>query len=411
MGINHTLHSLFLSNNDIGGSIPSALCESTFLEVLDLSNNNLSGEIPECIGKSQEYLTIIDMSKNNLLGGISVSICSSKYVSLLKFSSNGLTGEFPSLQNCKGLVILDLGYNKFFGAIPLWIGESLTHLTILDLRSNMFSGSIPQQLAQLGYLQILDLSSNKLSGQIPRSFGNFSWRALKEGRIDRIDNMSFKGYIISLSMDVKGQELTILKILYLVESIDLSANNLSGEIPDEITDLQTLQYLNLSRNNLIGHIPEKIGEMQSLESLDLAMNKLSGDIPQSLSALTFLSHLNLSYNNLSGVIPTGNQLQTLEDPSIYIGNPYLCGPPSARNCSANEINYMDNKEPKDKFEWLWIYFSVVLGYLFGFAVFYGVLLLNNAWRSAYFSMIDIVCDKLCIVTKVTLGKLRQRHRR
>ncbi|XP_020082477.1 leucine-rich repeat receptor protein kinase MSP1-like [Ananas comosus] len=404
------LHSLFLSNNDIGGSIPSALCESTFLEVLDLSNNNLSGEIPECIGKSQEYLTIIDMSKNNLLGGISVSICSSKYVSLLKFSSNGLTGEFPSLQNCKGLVILDLGYNKFFGAIPLWIGESLTHLTILDLRSNMFSGSIPQQLAQLGYLQILDLSSNKLSGQIPRSFGNFSWRALKEGRIDRIDNMSFKGYIISLSMDVKGQELTILKILYLVESIDLSANNLSGEIPDEITDLQTLQYLNLSRNNLIGHIPEKIGEMQSLESLDLAMNKLSGDIPQSLSALTFLSHLNLSYNNLSGVIPTGNQLQTLEDPSIYIGNPYLCGPPSARNCSANEINYMDNKEPKEKFEWLWIYFSVVLGYLFGFAVFYGVLLLNNAWRKAYFSMIDIVCDKLCTVTKVTLRKLRQRHR-
>ncbi|OAY67163.1 Receptor-like protein 12 [Ananas comosus] len=394
------LHSLFLSNNDIGGSIPSALCESTFLEVLDLSNNNLSGEIPECIGKSQEYLTIIDMSKNNLLGGISVSICSSKYVSLLKFSSNGLTGEFPSLQNCKGLVILDLGYNKFFGAIPLWIGESLTHLTILDLRSNMFSGSIPQQLAQLGYLQILDLSSNKLSGQIPRSFGNFSWRALKEGRIDRIDNMSFKGYIISLSMDVKGQELTILKILYLVESIDLSANNLSGEIPNEITYLQTLQYLNLSRNNLIGHIPEKIGEMQSLESLDLAMNKLSSNIPQSLSALTFLSHLNLSYNNLSGVIPTGNQLQTLEDPSIYIGNPYLCGPPSARNCSANEINYKDNKEPKDKFEWLWIYFSVVLGYLFGFAVFYGVLLLNNAWRSAYFSMIDIVCDKLCIVTKV-----------
>ncbi|XP_020081763.1 protein BRASSINOSTEROID INSENSITIVE 1-like, partial [Ananas comosus] len=126
------------------------------------------------------------------------------------------------------------------------------------------------------------------------------------------------------------------------------------------------------------------------------MNKLSGNIPQSLSALTSLSHLNLSYNNLSGVIPTGNQLQTLDDPSIYIGNPYLCGPPSTRNCSANEINYEDNEGPKDKFEWLWIYFGVVLGYLFGLAVFCGVLLLNNAWRNAYFSVIDIVCDKLCI---------------
>ncbi|OAY71164.1 Leucine-rich repeat receptor-like protein FASCIATED EAR2 [Ananas comosus] len=152
---------------------------------------------------------------------------------------------------------------------------------------------------------------------------------------------------VSLSLDIKGEELTIWRILYLFESIDLSDNNLSGEIPDEITDLHTLQYLNLSRNNLIGHISEQIGEMQSLESLDLAMNKLSDNIPQSLSALTYLEYLNLSYNNLSGVIPTGNQLQTLDDPSIYIGNPYLCGPPSTRNCSANEINYKDNEGPKD----------------------------------------------------------------
>ncbi|XP_020081498.1 probable leucine-rich repeat receptor-like protein kinase At1g35710 [Ananas comosus] len=400
---------LFLSNNDISGRISSALCESTFLTVLDLSNNNLSGEIPECIGKSQEYLSVIDVSTNNLVGRIPDSLCSSKYISLLKFNSNGFSGEFPSLQNCTGLVILDLGYNKFSGIIPFWIGESLTLLMVLQLRSNMFSGGIPEQIAQLGSLQVLDLSSNNLSGPLPRSLGNFSWKALKQGRIDRINNISVY-YSVSISLDIKGEELPIWKILYLFESIDLSNNNLSGEIPDEITDLQTQQYLNLSRNNLIGHIPEKIGEMQSLESLDLAMNKLSGNIPQSLSALTYLSYLNLSYNNLSGVIPTGNQLQTLDDPSIYIGNPYLCGPPSTRNCSANEINYKDNEGPKDKFDWLWIYFSVVLGYLFGFAVFCGVLLLSNAWRNAYFSMIDIICDKLCIVTKVTLTRLKQRHR-
>ncbi|XP_020082696.1 leucine-rich repeat receptor-like protein CLAVATA2 isoform X2 [Ananas comosus] len=372
---------LFLSNNDIGGHIPSALCESIFLEILDLSNNNLSGEIPECIGKSQEYLSVIDVSTNNLVGRIPDSLCSSKYISLLKFNSNGLSGEFPSLQNCTGLVILDLGYNKFSGTIPFWIGGSLTLLMVLQLRSNMFSGGIPEKIAQLGSLQVLDLSSNNLSGPLPRSFGNFSWKALKEGRTDRINNISAY-YSVSISLDIKGEELTIWKILYLFESIDLSNNNLSGEIPDEITDLQTQQYLNLSRNNLIGRIPEKIGKMQSLESLDLAMNKLSG-----------------------------NQLQTLDDPSIYIGNPYLCGPPSTRNCSAIEINYEDNEGPKDKFEWLWIYFGVVLGYLFGLAVFCGVLLLNNAWRKAYFSMIDIVCDKLFIVTKVTLTRSRHRHRR
>ncbi|OAY85911.1 putative LRR receptor-like serine/threonine-protein kinase IRK, partial [Ananas comosus] len=380
---------LFLSNNDIGGHIPSALCESTFLRVLDLSNNNLSREIPECIGKSQDYLSVIDVSTNNLVGRIPDSLCSSKYISLLKFNNNGFSGEFPSLQTAQVWLSLISDIISFLEQYHFGSGK---------LRSNMFSGGIPEQIAQLGSLQVLDLSSNNLSRPLPRSFGNFSWKALKEGRTDRINNISAYNSV-SISLDIKGEKLPILKILYLFESIDLSNNNLSGEIPDEITDLQTLQYLKLSRNNLIGHIPEKIREIQSLKSLDLAMNKHSGDIPQSLSALTFLSHLNLSYNNLSGIIPIGNQLQTLEDPSIYIGNPYLCGPPSVRNCSANEINYKDNKGPKDKFEWLWIYFSVVLGYLFGFAVFYGVLLLNNAWRNTYFSMIDIVCHKLCIVTK------------
>lgn len=64
--------------------------------------------------------------------------------------------------------------------------------------------------------------------------------------------------------------------------------------------------------------------MQSIESsLDLRMNELSGMIPQSLANLNFLTTLNLSTNNLSGKIPTGNQLQTLDDQYIYIGNAYL----------------------------------------------------------------------------------------
>ncbi|XP_020082427.1 uncharacterized protein LOC109706038 [Ananas comosus] len=142
--------------------------------------------------------------------------------------------------------------------------------------------------------------------------------------------------------------------------------------------------------------------LPSLKVLHLADCSLPG-------ISTSLSHFNLT--TLDVLDLGGNQLQTLEDPSIYIGNSYLCGPPSARNCSANEINYKDNEGPKDKFEWLWIYFSVVLGYLSGFAVFCGVLLLNNAWRNALFSVIDIICDKLCIVTKVTLARLRQRYRR
>ncbi|GJS55160.1 leucine-rich repeat protein [Tanacetum coccineum] len=88
--------------------------------------------------------------------------------------------------------------------------------------------------------------------------------------------------------------------------------------------------LNLSHNHLSGSIPDSVGNMKVIISLDFSDNQLSGMIPPSLAALNFLSHLNLSHNNLSGRIPTGNQLQTLIDPSIYAGNRDLCGTPWKR---------------------------------------------------------------------------------
>ncbi|MBA0804006.1 hypothetical protein Gohar_014161 [Gossypium harknessii] len=67
--------------------------------------------------------------------------------------------------------------------------------------------------------------------------------------------------------------------------------------------------------------------MELMESLDLSMNRLSGEIPLSFSNLNFLNHFNVSYNNLTGHIPTSTQLQSFENLS-YVGN-HLCGPPTA----------------------------------------------------------------------------------
>jgi Leucine-rich repeat (LRR) protein len=70
----------------------------------------------------------------------------------------------------------------------------------------------------------------------------------------------------------------------------------------------------------------KIGAMKSIESLDLSKNNLVGEIPTSLSNLTYVSYLDLSYNNLTGRILSGSQLDTLymENPSIYTSNIGLC---------------------------------------------------------------------------------------
>ena len=57
-----------------------------------------------------------------------------------------------------------------------------------------------------------------------------------------------------------------------MNSIDLSGNYLTGEIPDEITNLFSLRILNLSCNFLSNSIAEKIGNLQLLDSLDPSRN-------------------------------------------------------------------------------------------------------------------------------------------
>ena len=99
---------------------------------------------------------------------------------------------------------------------------------------------------------------------------------------------------------------------YNLKSIDLSSNNLTGEIPKEIGYLAGLVSLNLSQNYLSGEIHLEIGNLSSLESLDLSRNRISGGIPFSLSQIDDLGKLDLSHNSLSGRIPRERHFETFE---------------------------------------------------------------------------------------------------
>ncbi|RVW62784.1 Receptor-like protein 12 [Vitis vinifera] len=374
-----SLEILDVSCNLLNGSIPSSISKLKYLGVINLSNNHLSGKIPKN-WNDLPWLDTVDLSKNKMSGGIPSWMCSKSSLTQLILGDNNLSGEpFPSLRNYTGLYSLDLGNNRFSGEIPKWIGERMPSLEQLRLRGNMLTGDIPEQLCWLSHLHILDLAVNNLSGSIPQCLGNLtalSFVTLLDRNFD--DPNGHVAYSERMELVVKGQNMEFDSILPIVNLIDLSSNNIWGEIPKEITNLSTLGTLNLSRNQLTGKIPEKIGAMQGLETLDLSCNCLSGPIPPSMSSITSLNHLNLSHNRLSGPIPKTNQFSTFNDPSIYEANLRLCGPPLSTNCSTlNDQDHKDEEEDEDEWDMSWFFISMGLGFPVGFWVVCGSLVLRS----------------------------------
>jgi hypothetical protein len=295
------------------------------------------------------------------------------------------------------------------------------------LRANKFEGNIPASMCNLSFLQVLDLSINNITGEIPQCFGNIL--ALANLNFPR-NIYSFEhglfsvGYMGSIYYDIasfsdkaifasKGSNREYGKNLGLMTSIDLSYNNLIGEIPQSITKLVALVGLSLSGNNLTGFIPNNIGHMKMLESLDLSRNHLYGRMPSSFSNLTFLSYMNLSFNNLEGEIPLSTQLQSF-DPSSFEGNARLCGPPLINLCLDDTISPTRSHEKHvpdedgDKFITFGFYVSLVVGFFVGFWGVCGTLVIKTSWRHSYFQFFKNMNDRIHVTLAVFVNRLKNR---
>ncbi|KAM5586940.1 receptor-like protein EIX2 [Rosa sericea] len=406
------LQRLDLSDNHLNGRIPPSLCNMSSLLDFVLRSNHLSGEFPRAWSLWPD-IADLDVSDNNLSGNFSSSMGVPSSLYILNLSKNNFGGQIPSslFQNCSYLRSIDLGDNRFTGSIPLQTRSIVSsELYMLRLRSNSLSGHIPSRLCSLQYLHIIDLGHNNFSGTIPKCVYNLS--ALVYGNYYAA---SAHGYEETASLTLKGLELEYDRTLYLVSSIDFSSNNLEGEIPDEVSSLIALGTLNLSRNQLTGNIPSKIGNLRWLETLDLSHNHLSGQIPQSFSSLTSLSHLNLSFNNLSGRIPSGYQLQTLNDSSIYEGNPSLCGVPLSTVCPgdgahapADPDDDDHNDDDTDENGKFGIYVSAVLGFIIGFWSVCGTLVMKKSWRYAYFRFFDNIKERAALAIALRVARWQRR---
>ncbi|GJW43006.1 receptor-like protein EIX2 [Tanacetum coccineum] len=403
--MNPNLQVINLSKNQFTGGVSRHLCKVVSIIVLDLSQNNFSGRLPWCLGNLNN-LEVMDLTYNTITGFLPSSLGSLRNLRSLHLHNNRVMGDLPpSLQNLTGLVTMDLGNNFFTGSIPFWIGKKLSKLRILNLQSNNFTGKIPRQICHLDSLQLLNLAHNSITGMIPHCFGNLS------GMINNHSNNVYlldHNYEENILVFMKGNLLLYTKTIQFLISLDLSSNNIVGEIPGSLMNLVRLNNLNLSRNMLKGNIPIKIGNLQQVESLDLSMNKLSGQIPVSLATLHSLSYLNLSFNKLTGPIPVGNQLQTLDNPSIYEGNNALCGPPLFKSCKQYNSSYNndgDDEGQEDHDEGLFSYVGMGPGFVVGFIGLLGSLHFIRSWRVAYFEFVENVYGWLMLSVLLNLARL------
>ncbi|THG00113.1 hypothetical protein TEA_012409 [Camellia sinensis var. sinensis] len=376
---------LQLSSNRFEGQLTPLPSHVSFL---DLSNNLLSGPITVSDDNATMSFYYLLLSNNHLTGVIPVSLCKAKYINLIDFSNNQLSGKIPS---CLG---------------------QLDHLSVLDLMNNSLYGEIPSSLGSPQFLKSLHLRNNKFYGKLPLSLQNLTFLFTID--LDRDPTGTELDYFYEENIldSMKGRELEYTKTLKFLISMDLSNNGIVGEIPEELMDLSGLLNLNLSGNHLKGRIPNNIGNLTQLESLDLSRNNLSGPIPPSLSSLTYLSHLNMSFNNLSGRIPTGNQLQTLDDHSIYIGNDGLCGAP-LNSClddkpSDGDHKHADESKVTDETDFLWFYTGIGPGFLVGFLGVCGTLNFKESWRYAYFQFIENNYNWISINIAIKFARLRRK---
>ncbi|KAM3334411.1 hypothetical protein ACQJBY_029060 [Aegilops geniculata] len=110
-----------------------------------------------------------------------------------------------------------------------------------------------------------------------------------------------------------------------MSGLDLSNNNFSGPIPQDISrQVPYLTYLDLSYNSFSGSIRPNISNMTYLNILNLQHNQFSGQIPPQFDLLTRLAAFNVADNLLSGPIPSLVQNFTAWN---FAGNQGLCGAP------------------------------------------------------------------------------------
>lgn len=188
--------------------------------------------------------------------------------------------------NLPFLTHLNLSHNRFFGPFPFQSLQTLNHLQTLDLSFNSFSGPLlPLPIS----IQTLDLSSNRFNS----SFGPSLLRHASNLIALNVSNNTFAGSIPSSTCNGSP----------LVEIFDFSMNLFTGPVSPGLGECRNLQVLRAGSNSLSGNLPDDIYSVRTLNEISLYSSEFSGVVKDSIVMLSNLTVLELNDNRLIGELP------------------------------------------------------------------------------------------------------------
>ncbi len=408
------LRFLNFGDNQITGTIPSELGELTSLRQISGSNNNLSGTLPSELGNLSE-LVVFTLVGNQLTGSIPTSYTNLPNLRDFYIANNNLSGEIPSFISTPNLTLLGFSGNEFIfsdfesehssylttvsniygyspqakvdqeetlsvaenGTITLtstaltspnnsyqWFKDGvaisgatnkdyvitsaapsdagvyyfeatnsiITGLTLtrnnitltidppinacgvsetekqalLDLYNSTNGANWTNTLASNqpwdtnipvcdwfgvtvvnGEVREIQMSSNNVNGNLPSSIGNLT-------RLRK-----FKFFNNSISGSIPN---TISNLVNLTD-LSFQNNQLSGILPEGLYNLSNLLFLNLDNNQISGDISSNISGLTNIRNIEIGRNNFSGNIPNQVGQLQYLTTLNIQNNNFEGTIP------------------------------------------------------------------------------------------------------------
>ena len=326
------LEELHLQDNQLTGNIPAELANLSDLEELFLADNQLTGCVPEGLR---------DVPDNDFTE-LDLPFCESPERAALVAlyhatdgdnwhdNDNWLTDEPLDNwdwvdTNDKGRVEgLELDDNNLTGELPAELGD-LSNLTELYINDNQITGTLPHSLTNLTQLTDFDFDDN--AGLCAPNDATFLAWLKSIGSAD--------GEVCGPPLPRDPRDLAGLTALYhttngddwarndnwltdaplkdwhgvrtdfdgRVTHLSFQQDNLVGQIPAELGDMDRLEWINFRGNELTGQIPADLGRLTNLRRLQLGNNQLTGQIPLELVNLGNLGELMLGENQLSGTIP------------------------------------------------------------------------------------------------------------